>query len=289
MYYYSEQNTYMGYQKAPGTAKAWWYYGDALPDSPSTAQPGDYTTLKRYAVDAEGTPDPRTPQDVKEQYLYLNAPWYKMVQSLQKTGDPYKAGNANWTKPMVFSNGKMGVSVIHKVTDPKDWTTQWGIFGADYELAHLSGFLDSASKSAQGSTVAFLMDSEGDLIASSKYKDALPATTSGTGQAQKPLAASKSDCEPIKLSAEALTEQVPDPQKPGSKTTLIKAMNRSETKAALQVQDPPPPLKRDKSSRGSVDTTKTRSGPQRVRMCKDERPIGGSKGLLLACNCGKHC
>ena len=36
--------------------------------------------------------------------------------------------------------------------------------------------------------------------------------------------------------------------------------------------------KQDKSSRGSVDTTKTRSGPQRVRMSSGERPIGAAKG-----------
>ena len=55
-------------------------------------------------------------------------------------------------------------------------------------------------------------------------------------------------------------------------------------------QCPPPPpqpvsgtadpgvVKQDKSSRGSVDTTKTRPDPQRVRMCKGERPIGAAKG-----------
>ena len=35
---------------------------------------------------------------------------------------------------------------------------------------------------------------------------------------------------------------------------------------------PPPP------ARGSVDTTKTRSGPQGVRMSSGERPIGAGKG-----------
>ena len=34
----------------------------------------------------------------------------------------------------------------------------------------------------------------------------------------------------------------------------------------------------DKSSGGSGDTTKTRSGPQRVRMSNGERPIGAAKG-----------
>ena len=43
---------------------------------------------------------------------------------------------------------------------------------------------------------------------------------------------------------------------------------------------PPPPLvvKQDKSSGGSVDTTKTRSGPRRIRMSSGERPIGAAKG-----------
>ena len=37
-------------------------------------------------------------------------------------------------------------------------------------------------------------------------------------------------------------------------------------------------VKQDKSSRGSVDTTKTRSDPQRVTMSSGERPIGTAKG-----------
>ena len=37
-------------------------------------------------------------------------------------------------------------------------------------------------------------------------------------------------------------------------------------------------VKQDKSSRGSVDTTKTGSGPHRVRMSNGERPIGAAKG-----------
>ena len=37
-------------------------------------------------------------------------------------------------------------------------------------------------------------------------------------------------------------------------------------------------VEQDKSSGGSVDTTKTRSDPQRVRMCSGERPIGAAKG-----------
>ena len=62
-------------------------------------------------------------------------------------------------------------------------------------------------------------------------------------------------------------------------------------------EPPPPPALRDgqqpvsgtagpgvvqqgKSSRGSVDTTKTCSDPQRVRLCKGERPIGQHHGLV---------
>ena len=37
-------------------------------------------------------------------------------------------------------------------------------------------------------------------------------------------------------------------------------------------------VKQDQSSGGSVDTTKTRSDPQRVRMSSGERPIGTAKG-----------
>ena len=37
-------------------------------------------------------------------------------------------------------------------------------------------------------------------------------------------------------------------------------------------------VQQDKSSGGSVDTTKTRSDPQRVRMSSGERPIGAAKG-----------
>ena len=37
-------------------------------------------------------------------------------------------------------------------------------------------------------------------------------------------------------------------------------------------------VKQDKSSRGSVDTTKTHSDPQTVRMSSGERPIGAAKG-----------
>ena len=37
-------------------------------------------------------------------------------------------------------------------------------------------------------------------------------------------------------------------------------------------------VQQDKSSRGSIDTAKTHSGPQRVRMSIGERPTGAAKG-----------
>ena len=43
-------------------------------------------------------------------------------------------------------------------------------------------------------------------------------------------------------------------------------------------QPTPGVVKQDKSSRGSIDTTKTRSDPRRVRMCNGERPMGCAKG-----------
>ena len=43
-------------------------------------------------------------------------------------------------------------------------------------------------------------------------------------------------------------------------------------------QPTPGVVKQDKSSGGSVDTTKTCSDPRRVRMCKGQRPIGTAKG-----------
>ena len=51
-------------------------------------------------------------------------------------------------------------------------------------------------------------------------------------------------------------------------------------------------VKQDKSSGGSVDTTKTRSGPQRVRMSSGERPIGAAKGTqsntVASCQTPSH-
>ena len=44
------------------------------------------------------------------------------------------------------------------------------------------------------------------------------------------------------------------------------------------VSDDPGVVKQDKSSRGSVDTTKIRSDPQRARMSSGERPIGAAEG-----------
>ena len=48
-------------------------------------------------------------------------------------------------------------------------------------------------------------------------------------------------------------------------------------------------VKQDKSSGGSVDTTKTRSGPQRVRMSSGERPIGAAKGKQSVLELYRSC
>ena len=55
---------------------------------------------------------------------------------------------------------------------------------------------------------------------------------------------------------------------------------RSTARATAPSPGRPTPgvVKQDKSSGGSVDTTNTRSGPQRVRMSSGERPIGAAKG-----------
>ena len=55
---------------------------------------------------------------------------------------------------------------------------------------------------------------------------------------------------------------------------------RSTARATAPSLGRPTPavVKQDKSSGGSVDTTKTRSGPQRVRMSSGERPVGAAKG-----------
>ena len=55
---------------------------------------------------------------------------------------------------------------------------------------------------------------------------------------------------------------------------------RSMARATAPSPERPTPgvVKQNKSSGGSVDTTKTRSGPQRVRMSGGQRPIGAAKG-----------
>ena len=77
------------------------------------------------------------------------------------------------------------------------------------------------------------------------------------------------------------------PPPPPSTWTRIPAWTRSvhqDAPGQRHGQQPvsgtadPGVVKQDKSSRGCVDTTKTRSGPQRVRMSSGERPIGAAKG-----------
>ena len=48
-------------------------------------------------------------------------------------------------------------------------------------------------------------------------------------------------------------------------------------------QPTPGGVKQDKSSGGSVGTTKTRSDPQGVKMSRGERPIGAAKGTVTLC------
>ena len=57
----------------------------------------------------------------------------------------------------------------------------------------------------------------------------------------------------------------------------------STARATARLRDGRPPgvVKQDKSSGGSVDTTKTRSGPQRFRMSGGQRPIGAAKGTQI--------
>ena len=61
-----------------------------------------------------------------------------------------------------------------------------------------------------------------------------------------------------------------------SRWAVVEVLDR----ASARVTPPPPPevVKQDKSSGGSVDTTNTRSGPQRVRMSSGERPMGAVNG-----------
>ena len=57
----------------------------------------------------------------------------------------------------------------------------------------------------------------------------------------------------------------------------------STARATARLRDGRPPgvVKQNKSSGGSVDITKTRSGPRRVRMSSGERPIGAAKGKQI--------
>ena len=70
-----------------------------------------------------------------------------------------------------------------------------------------------------------------------------------------------------------------------TETTVLESWkNKSSVVCGPPPQLTPNPgvVKQGKSSGGSVDTTKTRLGPQRVRMCEGERLIGAAKGTKLA-------
>ena len=72
----------------------------------------------------------------------------------------------------------------------------------------------------------------------------------------------------------------PPPPHPHMDSECASGCTGSTARATAPSPGRPTPgvVKQDKSSGGSIDTTKTRSGPQRVRMCSGERPIGAAKG-----------
>ena len=73
--------------------------------------------------------------------------------------------------------------------------------------------------------------------------------------------------------------QPPPPPPPNPACTRNVHLDAPGTGKSPSLGHPTPGVvKQDKSSGGSVDTTKTRSGPRRVRMCSGERPIGAAKG-----------
>ena len=86
-------------------------------------------------------------------------------------------------------------------------------------------------------------------------------------------------------------ENYPADARTGARKTVLELANPAWTRSvhldapgSRHGQQPvsgtadPGVVKQDNSSRGSVDTTKTHSDPQRVRMCKGEKPIGVAKG-----------
>ena len=81
-------------------------------------------------------------------------------------------------------------------------------------------------------------------------------------------------------------EHYPADAHPSAHKSVLESANpRIDSECASDRATAPSPgrptpgvVKQDKSSGGSIDTTKTRSGPRRVRMCTGERPIGAAKG-----------
>ena len=78
------------------------------------------------------------------------------------------------------------------------------------------------------------------------------------------------------------TEPPPPPPnavgKPSMDSECASGCTWSTPRATARLWDSQPRSSQEKSSRGSIDTTKTRSDPQRVGMCSGERPIGAAKG-----------
>ena len=66
--------------------------------------------------------------------------------------------------------------------------------------------------------------------------------------------------------------------KPGMDSVHLDAPGQRHGQQPVSGTADPGVVKQDKSSWGSVDTTRTCSDPQRVRMSSGERPIGAAKG-----------
>ena len=85
---------------------------------------------------------------------------------------------------------------------------------------------------------------------------------------ERPIGAAKGK----QSDTEALCQPPPPPAFDGCTWSTARATAPSPGRPTPRV------VKQDTSSGGSVDTTKTRSDPQRVRMSSGERPIGAAKG-----------
>ena len=84
---------------------------------------------------------------------------------------------------------------------------------------------------------------------------------------------------PLQMHTPAHTSQCWSRQTPArTRSVHLDAPGQRHVQKPVSRTADPGVVKQDKSSRGSVDTTKRRSDPQRVRMSSGERPIGAAKG-----------